>query len=90
MRYVGTDPETMFLRTTVVSLALQALIERLLLQGTLTVADLGAMRGMGLQLAADLQAQSGTLPQVGGARLAREIMAWWEVLGAPEPNANDP
>ena len=90
MRYPGTDPETMLLRTTVVSLALQALIDRLLLQGTLTATDLAAMRDMGLQLADDLQAQAGSLPQVGGARLAGEVMAWWDVLGAPEPNANDP
>ena len=89
MKYVGTDPETMLTRTTVVSLALQALIERLLLQGTLNNGDLTAMRDMGLQLAADLQAQSGTLPQIGGARLEREVRAWWDVW-TPEGHANDP
>lgn len=90
MHYAGTNPETLLLRTTTVSLALQALVERLLMQGVLTTHDLGAMRNMGLQLTADLQAQSGTMPQIGGAQLADEIMAWWEALGAPEPHANDP
>lgn len=88
--YAGTDPETMLTRTTVVSLALQALIERLLLQGTLTTEDLTAMRDMGLQLAADLKAQSGTIPQIGGARLEREVRTWWNVIGTPEGHANDP
>ena len=46
----------MLIRTTVVSLAVQALIERLLLQGMLNTGDLTAMREMGLRLAADLQA----------------------------------
>ena len=32
----GTDPETLLTRTTAVSLALQALVERLLLNGVLT------------------------------------------------------
>lgn len=90
MRYTGADPETMLTRTTVVSLALQALIERLLLQGTLNTGDLTAMRDMGLQLAADLQAQAGTVPQIGGARLEREVRTWWDVVGTPEGHANDP
>ncbi len=90
MRYTGSDPETMLTRTTVVSLALQALVERLLLRGVLDISDLSAMRDMGLQLAADLQAQAGTMPQIGGARLEREVRAWWDVIGTPEGHANDP
>ncbi len=77
-------------RTTVVSLALQALLERLLLQGTLDGRDLIAMRQMGLELAADLRKQTGTMLQVGGARLERELIAWWDVVGTPEMHANDP
>ena len=90
MDFVGSTPESLFLRTTVVSLALQALMERLLLRGVLDRADLVAMREIGLQLAVDLQAQTGTVPQVGGARLKREVVAWWSVIGAPEQHANDP
>ncbi len=90
MHNAGVSPETLLLRTTTVSLVLQALLERLLMQGVLTTRDLDAMRRMGLELAADLQAQSGTLPQIGGARLAQEIMVWWEAVGTPEQHANDP
>ncbi len=90
MKSVGTDPEVMLTRTTVVSLALQALIERLLLSGALDQRDLAAMRDIGLQLAADLKAETGTMPQIGGARLECEITEWSDVIGTPERHANDP
>lgn len=90
MKSAGTEPELLLTRTTVVSLALQALIDRLLLSGTLDQRDLAAMRDMGLQLAADLKAQTGTMSQIGGARLEREITEWWDVIGTPERHANDP
>ena len=78
----GTDPETMLARTTVVSLALQALMERLLLKGVLTAGDLTAMRGFGLDLVDGLRAHGATGPQVGADRLEREVMAWWEVVAS--------
>ena len=79
----GTDPETMLARTTVVSLALQALLGRLLLHGILTPHDLVAMRKLGLDLAEDMRAHGATGAQVGADRLEREIMAWWEVMDTP-------
>src|SRR5437868_6089578 len=90
MHFSGSSADTLLVRTTTVSLALQALIERLLLRGVLDTSDLAAMRDMGLQLADDLQAHGGTFPQVGGARLQREVVAWWDVIGAPEQHANGP
>ncbi len=56
----GTDPETILARTTVVSLAVQALLERLLLAGTLTADDLVAMRKFGLDLTEDLREHGAT------------------------------
>ena len=76
----GTDPETMLARTTVVSVALQALMERLLRKGVLTAQDLLVMRRFGLDLAGDLRAHGATGAQVGADRLEREIMAWWDVV----------
>ncbi len=64
----GGEPEAMLARTTVVSLALQALVGRLVSNGTLSRADLLAMRKAGLQLAAD--------------RLRGEMAAWWDVTDA--------
>ena len=80
----------MLARTTVVSLALQALIERLLLARVLNARDLSGMRQFGLDLAADMRANGATGAQVGADRLEREIIAWWKLLGAPEPHATDP
>ncbi len=45
------DPEVMLARQTAISLALQALIERLLPKGQLSPADLVQMREFGLRLA---------------------------------------
>ncbi len=72
----------MLVRTTVVSLALQALVGRLVANGTLGKADLAAMRDIGSQLAADLQAHGGSGAQIGGARLQGEMAAWWDVADA--------
>ncbi len=80
----------MLARTTVVSLALQALIERLLLAGVLDTRDLTGMQQFGLDLVADMRAHGATGAQVGADRLEREIGAWWKLLGASEPRANDP
>lgn len=79
MAFPGAELEAMLVRTTVVSLALQALVGRLLANGTLDKADLAAMRDIGSQLAADLQAHSGSGAQIGGARLQDEMAAWWDV-----------
>ena len=76
----GTDPETMLARTTVVSLALQALV----LAGVLTGRDLIGMRKFGLELAEDLRAHGASGGQVGAERLEHEIMAWWNVIGTPD------
>ncbi len=75
----GAELEAMLVRTTVVSLALQTLVGRLVANGTLDKADLAAMRDIGAQLAADLQAHSDSGAQIGGARLQGEMAAWWDV-----------
>lgn len=82
MPSAGTDPETLLIRTTVVSVALKALIARLTADGVLDAGDLVAMREVGLQLASDLCEQVGTGAQVAGARLAREVDAWWDAVAA--------
>lgn len=75
----GAELEAMLVRTTVVSLALQALVGRLVANGTLGKADLAPMRDIGSQLAADLQAHGGNGAQIGGAQLQGEMAAWWDV-----------
>ena len=79
----GTDPEHMLARTIVVSMALQALIERLLLAGVLDTRDLTGMRQLGLNLVADMRAHGEVDAQVGVDRIEREIAAWWKMLGTP-------
>ncbi len=81
MPSAGTDPESILIRTTVVSVALQSLIGRLTADGILDAGDLVAMREVGLQLAADLRDQGGTGSQVAGDRLARAVDAWWDATG---------
>ncbi len=79
----GTDRETLLARHTVVSLALQALIERLLLAGALTPPDLVQLREFGLELADQLKQHGSSGAQVGGDRLDAEIRAWWDPVGVP-------
>ena len=86
----GADPETMLACTTTVSLALQALIERLLLAGVLDAHDLSGMRQLGLDLTADMRAHGATGAQIGADRLEREVTAWWKLLGTPDIQAAKP
>lgn len=72
--------EGMLVRTTVVSVALQALVKRLVLNGTLSQADLLAMREMGLQVVADLRLLGGAGAQIAGDWMEREVAAWWDML----------
>ena len=72
--------EVMRYRSTVVSVALQALIGRLTTSGTLDHGDLVAMREIGLELAADLGRAKGR-PEI-GARLTAETDAWWNAVGS--------
>ena len=83
MKSSGSDPELLLLRQTVVSLAVQALIDRLVFSGALAPADLLELREVGLQLADGLQEQAGSHQQVSGARLDTEIRAWWAAIGLP-------
>ena len=78
----GAEAEAMLVRTTVVSLALQALVGRLVANGTLGKADLLAMRETGLQLAADLRQHGGTGAQIAGDTMEREVAGWWDVAEA--------
>ena len=71
----GTYSETLLIRTTVVSAALQALVGRLVADGVLDQGDLVAMREVGLELASDLAGQSGRDEL--GRRLSAEAEAWW-------------
>ena len=79
----GNDPEMLLARHTAVSLAVQALIERLVLSGTLTPPDLVQLREFGLQLADQLKQHGSSGAQVGGIRLDAEIRAWWDPIGVP-------
>ena len=82
MGFPGAELDAMLVRTTVVSLALQTLIGRLVSNGTLDKADLATMRETGSELAAALQAHGGTGAQIAGARLEGEMAAWWNVTDA--------
>lgn len=75
----GAELEALLVRTTVISLALQTLVGRLVSNGTLDTVDLAAMRDTGSQLATDLQAHGGTGAQIAGARLESELAAWWDL-----------
>lgn len=79
MVFPGAELEAMLVRTTVVSLALQALVGRLVSSGTLNKIDLAAMREIGLELAAAFQAHGNTGVQIACAQLEREMAAWWDV-----------
>ena len=82
MAFPGAERDIMLVRAAVVSLALQSLIGRLVSNGTLDKADLVAMREIGSELAAGLQAHGGTGAQIAGARLEGEMAAWWDVADA--------
>ena len=79
----GSDPESMLARQTAISLAVQALIERLLVTGRLNPTDLVTMREFGLQLADGMRAESNSAMQVAGERVEAEVRAFWDVLGVP-------
>jgi len=66
----------MLIRTTVISVAVQALIARLLMSGALSQGDIVVMRETGLQLAADLAELGGK--QLSGERMTSEVEAWWD------------
>ncbi len=83
MASLGTDPETLLARNTAVSLAVQALIERLLLAGVLTPPDLVQLREFGLQWADQLKEYGSTEAQVSSGRLDAEIREWWDPMGVP-------
>lgn len=72
-----TDPELIWVRTTVVSLALQALVGRLSVNGVFDKGDLVAMRELGLQFAADMQERPGM--EAAGALIGAEVENWWKV-----------
>lgn len=71
-----TDPERMAARLITVDLAVQALIERLLLAGTLDPSDLLAMRELGVQLAAELKEPF---------QVEQEVRSFWSVFGQSRP-----
>jgi hypothetical protein len=83
MKSNGATPEHMLARQTAISLAVQALIERLLVTGRLDPTDLVAMREFGLQLADGLRADGNSALQVAGARVESEVRAFWDALGVP-------
>ena len=76
----GADPERMLARLTALSLVVQGLLERLILNGTLELVDLDGIRKFALDLTSDLQAHSATDAQVGGARTAAEVDAFFEAM----------
>ena len=63
--------EAVSARTAAVSLAVRALIERLLLDGTVDARDLSAMRQFGLDSAADTQGRG-----TAGTQVENEVKAW--------------
>ena len=83
MTSFGTDLELLLARHTVVSLAVQALIERLLLAGVLTPPDLVQLREFGLHWADHLKQYGSTVIQVEVDLLETEIREWWDPMGVP-------
>ncbi len=79
----GADPEAMLARQTAISLALQALVERLLVTGQIQPTDLVEMREVGLQLADGLRADGNSAVQIAADRVDAEVRAFWDVLGVP-------
>lgn len=76
----GADPEQLLIRQTTLSLVLMALLERLLLAGTINHHDLADIRQYALNLAEDFKAFPATGPQVAGDRLARGITRFFQVF----------
>ncbi len=83
MAALDTDSETLLARHTAVSLAVQALVERLLLASVLTPRDLVQLREFGLQWADHLKQYGSTGIQIDGDRLDAEIREWWDPMGVP-------
>lgn len=78
-----TDLETLLARQIAVSLAVQALIESLLLAGVLTPPDLVQLREFGLQWVDHLKQYGSNRTQIDGSRLDAEIREWWDPMGVP-------
>jgi hypothetical protein len=83
MSLAGANLESLLARQTAVSLAVQALIERLLVTGKLDPADLISMREFGLQLADGLRMDGNSAVQIAGERVEEEVRAFWDPLGVP-------
>ena len=75
--------EALLTKHTVVSLAVQALIEQLVLTGVVTPPDLVSLRESGLRWADLLKEYSSSGSHVSGDRLDAEIREWWDTLGVP-------
>ena len=73
----GAGSEAMLARMTVVSVALQALVGRLVSNGTLNRADLLAMRETRRKLATDPRAHSLASAQVAGDQRNGDMAACW-------------
>lgn len=86
----GADPERMLARLTVVSVALHGLLERLILSGTLDLADLGQIKQFAHELAIDLQAYGSTSAQVDGSLVAEEIDDFFGAMSYLRSDKNAP
>ena len=86
------DLETLLTKHLVVSLAVQALIESLLLAGVLTPPALVQLREYGLQWVDHLKQHGSIRSQIDSDRVDAEIREWWDPMGVPErmerPSAN--
>ena len=72
--------ETILIRATVVSLAVQNLLGCLKARGILSVADFVIMRDQAMEVAEDMQELGASDLQVRGRRLEAEIEVWWDAV----------
>ena len=76
----GVNAETMLIKATVVSLAVQNLLSCLQARGVLSAADLIIMRDQAMEVAEAMQALSASDMQIRGHRLEAEIAIWWNTV----------
>ena len=80
MALYGTNPEHLLTRLTTVSLVLHALLNQLQRAGALAPADMAVIERFCLDLTVSLESYPSSGPQVGGARVAQDVRAFFAVI----------
>lgn len=80
MASLGANPEYLLMRLTTNTVVLQCLMRRLAVKGLLAPADLADIELSALELARDLRDHSASGAQVAGARLDRDVRAFFTIL----------